>query len=196
MRNTLSDAARASLDRLESSGGASTPKKKRRRIGAKLSRAYARALDPAVTDATLAQELDIPVDVVSSWRKRRAGARARVELETMVAVDLGLGYHPELHATDGSIANSRWEPPQWILRTPMEYETFCRLAHFMMESGITSAEVAAGLGTRETDVLSAAEAWERVLIGPDGRICACGRSYVRSFEKGDLCRTCQTRGPL
>jgi hypothetical protein len=179
-------------------GSAAVPpqpeKKSVRRQRRRLDQVYAKALDPAVSDADLAKELDIPIEVVGGWRRSRARTRAKVELDAMIALDLGLGYQPELHITAGSISGGRWEPPMWMLRTPMEYETFCRLVYSMIENGALPEEIAAAFGTRETDVIAATEVWDRVLIGPDGRVCACSRQYVRKFESGDQCRTCATRG--
>ncbi len=111
-----------------------------------------------VPDALLARRAGLTREQVRQWRRRegipgRGGARTVTE-QLDYALRPRSDTAPLLHAAATSAVGGTWEPPSYVLRTPLHYDRFVDLVAIAVQH-FTSGEIGAALGVRERDVLDA-----------------------------------------
>lgn len=112
------------------------------------------------SDAWLAERAETSMSIVSKWRQERGLQRALVQQDQLQALqNLAATYDPSMHAV-GSVFDGKWNPPEYLIRHPLNYTVLCRIVHHATHDiGLEPSVVAEGLGLREQDVQRAASAW-------------------------------------
>ena len=137
------------------------------------------------TDDWLAEHAETSISMVTRWRNER-GIQKVVTPDPLVAIqNLSSSYDPAMHVV-GSVFEGNWSPPQYVIRSPMNYTEFCRIVHMAThDAGIDTASVASGLGVREQDVSRAAAAWKAHLKRRGRRCQGCNTVVDPKF--GPFC---------
>jgi hypothetical protein len=106
----------------------------------------------------LARRAGVTREQVRQWR-RREGIRG-VHGARPIAAQLDYTLRPRtgtaslLHVAASSVVGGTWEPPSYVLRTPIHYDRFVEVVALAIEQ-FTTSEISAALGVRERDVLDA-----------------------------------------
>ena len=119
--------------------------------------------------------------IVRSWRKARGirrprGTPRRKEVLAHEAMDLYGDLAPDfLPRAEGSVVHGAFEPPEFVLRVPLDYDEFCRHVWILRrEIGSGPEMLARAFGVRPRDVeiaLDLEDSW----LAEHGRGCtSCG----------------------
>lgn len=111
-----------------------------------------REAEAGAPDSYLAKQAKCSTRLVRTWRKERGIVRSRgpVRKEEMARFAMGLLGRPVpdvLMRTGASDLKGRWEPPEYVLRGEVDYETAVRLLHYLhRRGGFPLKKIADGLG--------------------------------------------------
>ena len=89
---------------------------------------------------------------------------------------MGAEYNTALHVTASARLGGLWEVPEFVLRRPLDYDAFARVAFFLSDDlAMTAEAVAEALGVRPRDVEAALELWAAHLERRGAPCETCGR---------------------
>lgn len=112
------------------------------------------------TDAQIARSAGVTASQVRRWRlghgiTRPSGRPTTPQRLSRLAVDVfAQEYIPVLHEVSSPVSG-RWEAPEYLVRTPLKFETFARGVHALADAGFTATTIAEAVGVRERDVVHA-----------------------------------------
>ena len=116
-------------------------------------------VEAGVPDPRIAEAAGATPRQVREWRRRnamhrRAGRPSNaLRLATFATDVFGRGA-PVRVAVRG--AGLEFEPPEYVLRYPLDYPSFCEAMTRLLASGMSKNRIASALGVRERDVEAAA----------------------------------------
>lgn len=118
---------------------------------------YAADVAAGVSDAVIARLTGATTHQVAHWRRRRGLLRAgRPAAESIVrglAVELAATqFRPIAAAVAKSPVQGCWEPPEYVVRVPLQYTDFAEAISLLVGAGWHPSRIAAALGVREKDV--------------------------------------------
>lgn len=147
---------------------------------------YSEEAQAGATDEWLHSMTEVPHPVISRWRIARGLKRIAVAPETITAIqNLAQTYAPSMH-TVGSAFQGQWQPPQYVLRKPLNYTLLCRsIHHLLYDVGFSVEQASEALGIRESDVALASQAWVAYLKRR-GRKCS-GCEAIVDPQNGPYC---------
>jgi hypothetical protein len=139
-------------------------------------------------DEALARAANVSMTAVLEWRKargikRKKGWERHREINTWAIDAFGDGYVPEIHAAQSQL-KGQWDLPEYVLRTPLDYDQLTRALFFLhFEQGTSPDTLAKAFGLRERDV-EMAIAVETAHLQRVGVPCAaCGRVCDPAYGK-------------
>jgi hypothetical protein len=153
------------------------------------------ALDPWLEEAKagapdqwLSEQSGVPLGAVPRWRNARGIRRKapeQVQEQYYALLGLAKSYDPKLHVVESELSGS-WDPPQYLLREPLNYSTLCRIIlHLHLELEMEDDVIAKALGIRAQDVITARAA-QRAFLRRKGKPCL-GCSTIIDPTFGSYC---------
>lgn len=142
-------------------------------------------------DEWVAKQAAVALDTVMFWRKDRGIKRKRGAVRTseqkIWAAGFGMQYDPQMHAAASDLQGA-WEAPEYLLRTPVLYNEFCRHLHALHALLGTGPELLGeAFGVRTRDAELALAVWGRHLRELNTKCAAC--SMLIDPKYGKFCST-------
>lgn len=140
-----------------------------------------------IPDEEIARKANVTKNRVRDWRRHNNIKHSRTPKEA-VAWACDVFGQPENCIQQVAGVAGRWEPPQYVLRTPLDYSKLCRALWYLNQHlGMDTSSCAAALGLREKDV-DLAISTEGAHLLRVGRKCPnCDRYFDPQF--GSFCST-------
>ena len=146
---------------------------------------YHEEMEAGVSDNSLSDETGILPRTIAKYRAkniarryRKGGRSYRKEREQyMIGIDLFADENPPefVTAVESSVLDHRWEPPTFVRRRPMDYDSMCFGMYQLNRYGMSTERLAHAFGLLVEDVDDAIELY-KAYLEREGVICPLCRS--------------------